>query len=136
MIFSPMEVSTLAIVSTPRVEIELTSVANENQNLWQQIKQSIEQQGAAESHLIVLGDKGSGKRTLLQAMNKHCIKSKNPLIEVDKMMSHYAGLDFAFLYAKDLNEKDAINTQVTSDENLATINTWIVQDLEKVELLT
>jgi len=63
-----------------------------------------------ESHLIVLGDKGSGKRTLLQALNKHCIKSKNNLIEVDKMMSHYAGLDFAFLYAKDLNEKDAINT--------------------------
>lgn len=51
------------------------------------------------------------------------------------MLSHYAGLDFAFLYAKDLNEKDVINAQVTSEENLPKINTWIVQDKEKVDLL-
>ena len=63
-----------------------------------------------ESHLLVLGDKGSGKRSIIQNINKHCVKSKNKLLEVDKMFSHYAGIDFAFLYAKDLSEKDAINT--------------------------
>ena len=51
------------------------------------------------------------------------------------MLSHYAGLDFAFLYAKDLNEKDSINAAVTSEENLPKINTWIVQEKEKVDLL-
>jgi len=60
--------------------------------------------------LLILGDKGSGKRSLLYAMNKHYIKARNVLLEVDKMMSHFGGIDYAFLYAKDLNEKDAINT--------------------------
>ncbi len=68
-------------------------------------------------------------------MNKHYIKARNVLLEVDKMMSHFGGIDYAFLYAKDLNEKDAINTQVTSEENLPKINTWIVQDVEKIDLI-
>ena len=51
------------------------------------------------------------------------------------MCSNYAGLDFAFLYAKDLSEKDALNTQVTSDDNLPKINIWIVQEAEKMDLL-
>jgi hypothetical protein len=51
------------------------------------------------------------------------------------MFSSYAGLDFAFLYAKDLSEKEAISSIVTSDENLPKVNTWILQDQEKVDLL-
>lgn len=42
------------------------------------------------------------------------------------MGSSYAGLDSAFLYVKDLSEKDAINTVITSDENLPRLNTWIL----------
>jgi hypothetical protein len=42
-------------------------------------------------------------------MNKHLIKAKNKFIEVDKMGSQYAGLDNAFLYVKDLSEKDSLN---------------------------
>jgi hypothetical protein len=73
-----------------------------------------------------MGDKGCGKKSLIQTFNKHCVKSKNKCIEVDKMCSNYAGLDFAFLYAKDLSEKDAINSHVTSDDNLPKLNIWIV----------
>ena len=51
------------------------------------------------------------------------------------MFSNYAGLDFAFLYAKDLSEKEAINSIVTSDENLPKLNAWVLQDVEKVDLL-
>jgi hypothetical protein len=51
------------------------------------------------------------------------------------MFSSYAGLDFAFLYAKDLSEKEAISMNVTSDENLPKLNAWVLQDLEKVDLL-
>lgn len=42
------------------------------------------------------------------------------------MGSPYAGLDFSFLYAKDLNDKEAVGTIVNSDENLPRINTWIL----------
>lgn len=40
------------------------------------------------------------------------------------MGSAYSALDSAFLYVKDLSEKDALNTIVTSDENLPKINVW------------
>jgi hypothetical protein len=42
------------------------------------------------------------------------------------MGSQYAGLDSAFLYVKDLTEKDALSTVVTSDENLPKMNVWIL----------
>jgi hypothetical protein len=53
-----------------------------------------------------LGDRGAGKRSLLQAINKHCVRSKNRLFEVEKMGSPFSGLDFGFLYVKDLSDKD------------------------------
>ena len=79
-----------------------------------------------ESHLLILGDKGAGKRSLIQALNKNLIKATNKFIDVDKMCSSYAGLDSAFLYVKDLSEKDALTTIVTSDDNLQKMNTWLL----------
>lgn len=78
--------------------------------MWQSILNEVSQRDeVGESHLVVLGDKGAGKRSLLKALNRHCVHAKNNLIEVDKMMSHYAGIDFGFLYAKDLSEADALS---------------------------
>jgi|LauGreDrversion4_2_1035121.scaffolds.fasta_scaffold527295_1 hypothetical protein len=88
-----------------------------------------------ESNLIVLGDKGVGKRSLIQGINKHCVKATNKFIEVDKMGSQYSALDFEFLYVKDMNEKDAIQGMVTSEDNLPRMNIWMLQDTEKRELL-
>ncbi len=51
------------------------------------------------------------------------------------MGSVHAGLDFAFLYVKDLTEKDALNSIVNSDENMPKINIWILESVEKVDLL-
>ena len=36
---------------------------------------------------------------------------------------------------KDMNERDALQTMVTSDDNLARMNVWLVQDAEKADLL-
>jgi hypothetical protein len=63
------------------------------------------------------------------------VRQRNRFIEVEKMCSSYAGLDSAFLYVKDLSEKDAINSIVSSDENLPKINVWLLQDVEKRDLL-
>jgi hypothetical protein len=51
------------------------------------------------------------------------------------MCSSYAGLDSAFLYVKDLSEKDALSSIVTSDDNLPKMNTWLLQNVEKTDLL-
>lgn len=88
-----------------------------------------------ESHLLVLGDKGAGKRSIIQSLNKHCVRAKNKFIDVDRMGSHYSAIDFQFLYVKDLSEKDAAGTQVTSEDNLPRLNVWTLQDPEKADLL-
>ena len=62
-----------------------------------------------ESHLLVLGDRSAGKKSLISAVNKHIVRATNMLINVDKMGSQYSALDSAFLYVKDLSEKDALN---------------------------
>lgn len=51
------------------------------------------------------------------------------------MFSGYAGLDSAFLYVKDLSEKDAINITMTAKENLPKMNIWSLRYEEKAELL-
>ena len=105
-------------------------------NLWQSILNDVAHRDELnDSHLIVLGDRGAGKRSLINALNKNCVKSKNKFIEVEKMGSQYSGIDFEFLYVKDMNERDALQTMVTSDDNLARMNVWLVQDAEKADLL-
>ena len=51
------------------------------------------------------------------------------------MGSQYSGIDFSFLYVKDMNERDALSTLVTSDDNLPRMNVWVLQDAEKADLL-
>lgn len=106
-------------------------------NLWQSILNDVAHRDddQFDSHLIVLGDRGTGKRSLINAVNKQCVKSKNKFIEVEKMGSQYSGIDFEFLYVKDMNERDAMSTMVTSDDNLPRMNVWMLQDAEKADLL-
>jgi len=42
------------------------------------------------------------------------------------MGSQYSGIDFSFLYVKDMNERDALSTLVTSDDNLPRMNVWVL----------
>jgi predicted AAA+ superfamily ATPase len=58
--------------------------------------------------LIVLGDRGAGKRSLLQAINKNCVHAKNKFIDVEKMGSQFSAIDFGFLYVKDPADKDGL----------------------------
>lgn len=51
------------------------------------------------------------------------------------MCSPYAALDSSFLYIKNLSEKDALNTMVTSEDNLPRMNVWLLQEPEKADLL-
>jgi predicted AAA+ superfamily ATPase len=101
--------------------------AGENNNLWDSILKEVAQRDdVKESHLIILGDKGVGKKTLIHTLNKQFIKSTNKCIKVEDMCSNNAGLDYAFLYVKDLSEKDALTSLVTSEDNLPKLNTWLI----------
>ena len=57
-------------------------------NLWQSILNDVAaRDDIRESHVLVLGDRGAGKRSLIQSINKHCVRATNKFIEVDKMGS-------------------------------------------------
>jgi predicted AAA+ superfamily ATPase len=57
-------------------------------NLWQSILNDVaHRDDLTDSHLLVLGDRGAGKRSLINSINKQCVKAKNKFIEVEKMGS-------------------------------------------------
>lgn len=58
---------------------------------------------------MILGDKGAGKRTLVNEVNKKYVLGKNKVIPLDKMSSDFAVLDFSFLYVKDLSDRENAN---------------------------
>ena len=55
-----------------------------------------------DSHLLLLGDRGSGKRSILKEINNNFVRGMNKKILVEKMGSDFSALDFSFLYVKDL----------------------------------
>jgi hypothetical protein len=85
--------------------------------------------------MVLLGDKGAGKRSLIREINSKYILCRNKHMPVEEMGSDFAALDFSFLYVKDLTDGDQLNNAVSSEDNLPRINIWTLQDSEKGEML-
>ena len=72
-------------------------------NLWQSILgEVVKRDDLEDSHVLMLGDRGSGKRSIIKEINAKYILARNKEITVDKMGSDFSALDFSFLYVKDL----------------------------------
>lgn len=84
---------------------------------------------------MLLGDKGVGKRTLINGVNQKHVLGMNKAMPVDRMGSDFAALDYSFLYVKDLSDKDAASMQVNADDNAPALNIWKLQDAEHLDLL-
>lgn len=74
--------------------------SEEKKNLWSNLLDSVGTRSSSkESHLLMLGDHDSGKRSLLKAMNKPFLKSLAIPIEVfDEYGSNFAPFESSFLY--------------------------------------
>ena len=59
-----------------------------------------------DSHLVLLGKQGCGKRSIVREINSKFVQSRNKELGVDKMCSDYSALDFSFLYVKDLLDSE------------------------------
>lgn len=68
-------------------------------------------------------------------MNNVFVQGRNKSLNVDKMNSDYAALDFSFLYVKDLLDQEIASSTVTTDDNLPKYNIWTVSDSERVQLI-
>ena len=77
-----------------------------------------------DSYLLLLGDKGAGKRSLIRELNKQLVLARNKHMLVENMGSDFAALDFSFLYVKDLSDKEQLTNAVTPEDNLPKLNIW------------
>lgn len=78
--------------------------------MWNKILSDVARKdGQRDSTIVLLGDKGAGKRTLINSFNQKHVLGRNRTMPVDQMGSDFAALDFSFLYVKDLSDRDNEN---------------------------
>ena len=88
-----------------------------------------------DSHLLILGDPGVGKWSLVQAMHKACAKQKKHFIDVDSMGSSFSSVDSSFLYVRDLSDKDTTGFVGQEEVLQSKLNIWTVSNPSRVKLL-
>lgn len=88
-----------------------------------------------DSFLVVLGERGSGKRSLIRQINSTLVLGRLKHLPVEQMGSDFSALDFSFLYVKDLNDRENLNQIVSADTNAAKLNIWTLQDDQRGDML-
>lgn len=62
-------------------------------------------QESKQSHLIILGDRGAGKRSLITSLNKPFLKRMGIQVSVfEEIGSDFSLFESSYLYAEDVNE--------------------------------
>ena len=95
-------------------------------NLWYSLLDEVgSRKDFPQAHLLVLGNKGCGKRSLIKQMNKPFTKFKAHN-RMDDYGSDFANFDCSYMFYKDIND------QAYAEEfNSATrINVWLISDEE------
>ena len=83
----------------------LSSNSKPGSNLWQSIlKDVVKRDDQKDSYMLLLGERGCGKRSLVREINNKHILCRNKEMPVEKMGSDFSALDFSFLYVKDLTD--------------------------------
>ena len=104
--------------------------------MWNSILEDVVKRDDTEdSYLIMLGNPGAGKRSIVREINAKYVQSRNKSLKVEEMCSDYSALDFSFLYVKDLMDQEFASSVVTTDDNLPKLNIWSVHDSERTDLI-
>ena len=78
--------------------------------MWKSILDDVvKRDDQKDSYMLLLGDRGSGKRSLVREINNKYVLCRNKEMPVDKMGSDFSALDFSFLYVKDLTDKENLS---------------------------
>lgn len=106
-------------------------------NLWLGLLDSVGvRRDIKQAHVIILGDRGSGKRSLIKAMNKPFLKQLSVLIQekMDELGSDYATFDSSYLYVRDLGAEGDV--AIGSEETKSRINVWLITEPDMGMMLT
>ena len=86
-------------------------------NLWHTLLESVgSRHDMPQAHLLILGDKGCGKRSFVKALNKPFLKG-NLANKFDEFGSDFANFDASFVYMRDISEPTEGNLGVTDDSS-------------------
>lgn len=106
---------------------------DEKKNLWRSLLQSVGQRSESrQAHVLLLGDRNAGKKSLIKAMNKPFMKQMAMQLNIfDEIGSEYSLFESSFLYARDQFDMGAEESQqIGMEENLTRINVWIISEEE------
>ena len=94
---------------------------------------------AGEAHVLILGDRSAGKRSLIKAMNRPFLKQLGLLANhFDDIGSEYSLFESNFLFMKDLGNYGGEGEGMQnfgSEENLSRINVWIINEEEMAKMI-
>lgn len=124
------------IPTAAAVTSESKESGKKKENLWRSILNNVAKRAdMKDSHLILLGDRGNGKRSLIRKLDKDLVMSNNKQLTVDNMGSDFSAVDFSFLFVKDLADREIAGNKVSTEDNLPRLNVWTLQDSEKSDML-
>ncbi len=104
---------------------------NEKKNIWASLLKEVGVRGETRpAHLLILGDRGAGKRSLLKAMNKPFLRQLgiDPLA-FEEIGSNYAMFESSYLYVRDIADMGEEGGQ-QEDSTLSRVNVWVISDPE------
>jgi len=102
-------------------------------NLWYTLLKNVAKREETKvAHILVLGDRGVGKRSLIKALNKPFLKLLGIQLTVfDEIGSDFSLFESSYLYMKDIGEYEEGNQNIGIDEStLLYVNVWIINDQE------
>lgn len=86
---------------------------------------------------MVLGDRGAGKRSFINSMNKPFLKQLGLLMsKMDEICSDYGHFDCSYLYIRDLADQDHETQNIGIEENMGRINVWLISKEDMGEMIT
>ena len=122
--------------AAPTIVKRASVVDNKKDNLWKRILSDVAKRDVQNDvTLLLLGDIGCGKRSLIREMNNKHVFGHNKSISVEKMGSDFSALDYSFLFTKDLSDRDNLEQPIQVEDNTAKVDVWTMHDCENADLL-
>jgi dynein light intermediate chain 1 len=107
----------------------------QKKNLWASLLQSVGvRRENRQSHLLLLGNRGAGKRSLIKAINKPFFKQLGIQHNTfDDIGSDYSMLESSYIYVRDiadLGTEGEGNQHGIEESTLSRVNVWIISEEE------
>ena len=107
--------------------------------MWSKLLKSVGVRGQSqESHLLILGDKGVGKRSLVKAINKPFLRQMGLQANLfDEIGSDYSSFEGSYLYVREITEYGAVDEKNLGMEEgiMSRVNVWIINDEEMGKMI-